>query len=94
MTYPPPSSAPQPDPTPAYTQSSKAGLALTFSILGLLCCGILAPVAWFLAQAELSGIKTGQADPSKKGLATTALVLGIIGTVVWVLMMILTFATM
>ena len=67
---------------PRYTESSQAGTALGLGIAGLLCCGLASPVAWYLAQAELTAIKAGRRDPSQKGLATAALVIGVLGCLV------------
>lgn len=61
--------------------SSRAVWALVLGILGLILCGILAPVAWWLGAAELRDIKAGLAPQSGQGLATAGMVLGIIGTV-------------
>ena len=65
-----------------YTESSQAAMALGLGIAGLLCCGLASPVAWYMAQVELTAIKAGRRDPAQKGLATAALVVGILGCLV------------
>ena len=44
---------------------------------------VLAPIAWVMANKELQGIAAGRRDPSSQGMAKAAQVLGIIGTIVW-----------
>ncbi len=86
MTYPPPNQpSPVPGAVPVYVESSKATLALVFSIFGLLCCGILAPISWIIAQGEISGIEAGRRSPYGLSSAKAARVMGIIGTSLWVL---------
>ncbi|MFQ5350198.1 MAG: DUF4190 domain-containing protein [Thermoanaerobaculia bacterium] len=58
-----------------------ATLILVFGILGIVCCPILAPVAWFMANQELKGIAQGHIQASNEGTAKAGMILGIIGTV-------------
>jgi hypothetical protein len=74
---PPPSSA-------AASASGQAITALVLGILGVTCCGLLAPVAWYLGQAELAAIREGRSPGAGQGLATAAKILGIIGTILLV----------
>ena len=79
-------------PGAASQQSSKATMALVFGVLGIICCGLLAPVAWYLANEELKSIDMGRLPDSNRGMAQVAKILGIIGTILlglgllWVLM--------
>lgn len=79
-------------PGAASQQSSKATMALVFGVLGIICCGLLAPVAWYLANEELKSIETGRLPDTNRGMAQVAKILGIIGTILlglgllWVLM--------
>jgi uncharacterized membrane protein len=68
---------------PAGTKS-QAQTALVLSILGLLCCGPLSPVAWVMANAELKAIREGRLPETTNTLATIAMVLGILGTIFFV----------
>ncbi len=61
--------------------SSQTTTALVLSILGVLCCGFLAPVAWYLANQEEQAIREGRSPAAGQGMATAAKILGIIGTV-------------
>ena len=73
-------------------ESSKATMALVFGVLGIICCGLLAPVAWYLANEELKSIDAGRIAESNRGVAQVAKILGIIGTILlglallWVLL--------
>jgi hypothetical protein len=65
----------------AYPQSSQATTALVMGILGIVCCGPLAIVAWVMANKELEEIASGMRNPQNEGTAKAAKVIGIIGTV-------------
>jgi TRAP-type C4-dicarboxylate transport system permease small subunit len=62
-------------------QSSKATMALVLGVLGIICCGLLAPVAWYMANDELKSIDAGRIADSNRGMAQVAKILGIIGTI-------------
>jgi TRAP-type C4-dicarboxylate transport system permease small subunit len=66
----------------AYPERSQATTALVLGILGLVCCGILAPVAWYLGHQELEKIAAGRVSPENQGMAKAGQILGIIGTVI------------
>jgi len=70
-----------PPPTPRYAEASQATTALVLSILGIVLCWVLPPVAWVIANGELKGIAEGRRDPNGRGMANAAKVMGIIGTV-------------
>lgn len=76
-TQPPP---PLP-PSSESPSSSRAVMALVFGVLGVVCCGFFAPVAWYLGNEELTGIDAGRLPENNRGLAQIAKILGIIGTV-------------
>lgn len=75
MTFPPESAA--------YPEKSQATTTLVLGIIGLLCCGPLAVVAWVIGQNELNAIDAGRRDPNQRGTANAGRILGIIGTVLW-----------
>ncbi len=66
---------------PVAQQSSKATMSLVLGVLGIICCGLLAPVAWYLANEELKSIDAGRIADSNRGMAQVAKILGIIGTI-------------
>ena len=64
-----------------YPEGSQAVTVLVVGILGLVLCQVLAPVAWYLGNQEISAIDTGRRPPENRGMAVAGRVLGIIGTV-------------
>ncbi len=66
-------------------QSSKATIAVVVGVLGIVCCGLLAPVAWYLANEEIKAIDAGRLSEANRGMAQVAKILGIIGSVLLVL---------
>ena len=72
-----------------YPESSQATIALVCSIGGLLLCGLLAPVGWFLGNKEIAGIDAGRRDPAQRGLAKAAVIIGAVLTVLMVLAIVL-----
>ncbi|HEV8582379.1 MAG TPA: DUF4190 domain-containing protein [Thermoanaerobaculia bacterium] len=73
---------PQPQPQSSSTQ---AVTALVLGILGVVCCGLLAPIAWYLGSQEQKAIREGRSPAAGEGLAKAAVILGVIGTVLLVL---------
>jgi hypothetical protein len=56
-------------------------LLLVLGILGLVCCAILAPITWVMANTDLREMQAGVMDRSGEQLTNVAKILGIIGTV-------------
>jgi Domain of unknown function (DUF4190) len=91
--WPPPPPPPPPPPSApvSASASNQAITALVLGLLGITCCHIVAPVAWFLGHGELRAIRAGRAPAAGEGFALAGKILGIIGTVilivafVWVL---------
>ncbi|HID07981.1 MAG TPA: hypothetical protein EYP10_12640 [Armatimonadetes bacterium] len=61
--------------------SSQATTALVLGIIGLVCCQLLAPVAWYIGAQELKAIEAGTSPRAGEGVAKAGWILGIIGTV-------------
>ncbi|HXO30592.1 MAG TPA: DUF4190 domain-containing protein [Thermoanaerobaculia bacterium] len=88
---------PPPAPPAAAPASRQAVTALWLGIVGIACCGFVAPVAWYLGQNELRAIREGRsqrqvmlygADVSPavgEGMAMAGKILGMIGTALLVL---------
>jgi hypothetical protein len=75
--------------TPAYPEANQATTALVLAILGVItCCTPLGVVAWIMANNELEGIRGGRRNPANEGTANAARILGIVGTVLFALFMI------
>jgi Domain of unknown function (DUF4190) len=65
--------------------STQAITSLVLGILGVVCCGFLAPVAWFIGNQELKAIREGRSPVAGEGLAKAGSILGIIGSVLLIL---------
>ncbi len=63
------------------SSSSQAITALVLGILGLVCCPLLAPIAWYLGNQEVKAIREGRSPAPGEGLAKAGSILGIIGTI-------------
>lgn len=61
--------------------SSQATTALVLGILGVVCCGLLAPIAWYMGNQEMKAIREGRSPAAGEGITKAAVILGIIGTV-------------
>ena len=64
-----------------YPEPSQATTALVLGILGLVVCGVLAPFAWYIGNKEVQAIDEGRRPPENRGTANAGKILGIIGTV-------------
>jgi hypothetical protein len=90
-----PLTSPPPPPAPpvSASASNQAITALVLGIVGVLCCHILAPVAWYLGHSEGRAIREGRAPAAGEGFALAGKIMGIIGTVflllalIWILFM-------
>jgi TRAP-type C4-dicarboxylate transport system permease small subunit len=71
-------------PAPAFPEPSQATTALVLGIVGVILCGVLAPFAWVIGSKEVKAIDAGRRDPSNRGVATAGKILGIVGTVLLV----------
>ncbi len=62
-------------------EESRAGTALGLAIFGFVCCMPAGVVGAVMAYNELGRIREGARDPSKKGMATAALIIGVLSVV-------------
>ena len=75
----------QPAYQPSYAKPSQATTALVLSILGLLCCGLLAIPGTIMGRNEVKAIDAGLIDPRSRGNAQAAFVIGLITLVIYAL---------
>jgi hypothetical protein len=73
------------NPGQSQSASTQAIIALVLGILGIICCGFLAPIAWYLGGQEIRAIREGRSPIAGEGFAKAAKILGIIGTALFVL---------
>jgi len=74
--------------------SGKSVAALVLGLLGLLMCQILSPVAWYLGWSELRDIRAGLTPATGQDYATIGMVLGIVGTAIIALFVLLGMAAL
>ncbi|MBT3181082.1 MAG: DUF4190 domain-containing protein [Deltaproteobacteria bacterium] len=78
---------------PTSQASSKAMAALILGILALVCMGFLTGIpAIIIGKMELKDIKEGKSPKEGEGIAKVGFILGIVGTVLTCLVMLLGFA--
>lgn len=61
----------------SYPRAGQATAALIISILGFLCCGASGLIGAIMGKVELNAIARGETDPSTKGTAMAAIILGL-----------------
>ena len=65
--------------------SGRAVTALIMGIVGIVVCAPLAIVAWVLGKLELNAIARGESSSKGRGLAMAGYILGIVGTILIIL---------
>ena len=59
----------------------QAVTAFVLGILGLICCPLVGPIAWYLGKKESEAIAQGRSSAAGEGIAKTGFILGILGTI-------------
>jgi len=88
-----------PPPPPSYeylppqqSASTNAIVSLVLGILGVVCCSLMAPIAWYpIGNQEVKAIQAGSSPAAGDGLARAGMILGIVGVVVFGLQLIWIF---
>lgn len=76
-----------------YPNESKATTVLVLGILSIVLCGLFSGIpVWIVGRTELKNIRSGITDPSDKVLAQTGVVLGIVGSILSVVWLVLALA--
>jgi hypothetical protein len=81
---PPPGQYGVPQPHPQGTT------VLVLGILGVAICGVLAPVAWIMGSNALREIDRNPTAYSNRATVQAGRILGIVGTALWILGIVLT----
>ena len=79
-------------PGAAFAEKSQATTALVVSIVILLCCGPAGAIGAWMGYQEREAIDAGRRDPSKRGTAQAAFIVGLIAvalTVVGILLFVI-----
>jgi hypothetical protein len=91
MPPPPPADSPYGSPYGGVPQAHPQGtIILVLGILGLLICGILAPVAWVMGNNAIAEIDRNPTAYSNRGTVQAGRICGIVGTVIWIIGIIIT----
>lgn len=70
-------------PAPAGT-SSPTSLIVT-GVLGIVCCGFLAPYTWIKSNQAIKTLEAGYGNLADKSTYNIARIIGIVGTVLWII---------
>jgi len=76
---------------PRLRKPHRAGTILTLAIIGLLVFGPLCIAAWIMGDSDLREMDAGIMDDSGRSSTSTGKSLGIIGTVLWIIAVIVIF---
>ena len=66
-------------------QTHRGTMILVFGILGIVFCPLFAPAAWIMGNGDLTQIRAGAMDPEGESMTNAGKILGIIGTILAVL---------
>lgn len=72
-----------------FAQPHRGGAILALGIMSLVCCQLLGPVAWIMGQTDLKQIDAGIIDPEGRSLTQIGMILGIVGTILIILPIVL-----
>jgi hypothetical protein len=70
----------------------RGAVVLVFGILGLIVCGVLGIFAWVMGKRDLALINRGLMDRDGEGLTRAGYILGIIGTILFMIQLLVVFA--
>ncbi len=60
-------------------------LILVLGILGIVGCCVCPPIAWYMGSQDMAEIEAGRMDPEGKQMTQIGMILGIVGSVLLVL---------
>ncbi|WP_420452587.1 DUF2510 domain-containing protein [Ilumatobacter sp.] len=61
-----------------YPKTANTGIALALSIVGLVCCQLIAIPGMLMGRSTMNDVDAGLVDPSRRGMAQAAFVIGAI----------------
>lgn len=70
----------------------RGGLILTLGLIGLLICGPLCIAAWVMGSGDLQEMDAGMMDPSGRSSTSSGRNIGMLGTVLWIVAVVIIFA--
>ena len=60
--------------------TGRATMVLVLAVVGLLCCPLTSPIAWWLGAQELAAIRRGESPAGNQAAAQIGMILGILGS--------------
>jgi hypothetical protein len=72
----------------------RGALILIFGLIGLLACQPFSIAAWLMGGADMQKIRAGQMDPAGEGLTQVGYILGIIGSILFALSIVITIGAL
>jgi len=66
-------------------RSTKATTILVLGILGIICCQIAGPIAWYMGRQELALIRAGSVSAQDETIVKIGMILGIISSILLLL---------
>jgi hypothetical protein len=67
-----------------YLEPHRGTMVLIFGILGILCCGIFAVLAWVFGQTDINKMRNGVMDANGMEITNIGKILGIVGVCIWI----------
>jgi len=64
-------------------------LILILGIIGIVCCFITGIIAWVMGNNDLREIDAGRMDPSGRGLTQAGKICGMVGVILWIVMLVI-----
>lgn len=77
-----------------FTEPHRGALILIFGLIGIFACQPFSIAAWLMGGADMKKIRAGQMDPAGEGLTQVGYILGIIGSILFALSIVLTIGAM
>lgn len=68
-----------------FTEPHRGALILILGLVGILACQPVAIAAWLMGGADMKKIRAGQMDPEGQNLTQVGYILGIIGSILFAL---------
>ena len=81
-----------PPPPPGGSATGRATTVLVLAIIGLLCCPVTSPLAWWMGAQELKAIRRGESPQANQAAAQIGMILGILGTALFAFFLLWIFA--
>lgn len=72
---------------PHYEEPHRGGLMLALGIISIVVCPVVGIAAWVMASNDMRAIEEGRMDPEGKQFTQVGKILGIVGTILFAIQM-------